>query len=407
MEDESHLVDNLISLQNEIEVMIGNFDDDLLAQNVRIAFSQFIHPKEKTVATLLARYLDHKLRAGNTALTDAELADRMDNALVIFRTLSSKDVFEAVFTRLFARRILLRRSASSDSERAMLERLRGEYGPDFVARLEAMLRDIELSDELMGVYPGVQVSAAGSTFNFEVSVLTHSHWPTFKDVNVNLPDFLANAHKQFESFYQTRYSGRTIHWNHNLGSCVLNADLGRAGTRILHLSALQALVLLLFNDATVLSYEDIQKATMIEPAELKRTLQSLACGTIPTRVLRKQPQGRDVDNTDTFRVNENLQNNHRRIRINEIQMQDTPEEHREVEHRVVIDRDLLLQAAAMRVLKARKRIEHNDLVTEVVAQTRNRFSVEISELKKAFERLIEKDFMERDKHDHNIYLYVA
>lgn len=48
---------------------------------------------------------------------------------------------------------------------------------------------------------------------------------------------------------------------------------------------LQTVVLMLFNDAEKLSFQDIKEATGIEDKELRRTLQSLACGKV--RVLQK------------------------------------------------------------------------------------------------------------------------
>ena len=42
----------------------------------------------------------------------------------------------------------------------------------------------------------------------------------------------------------------------------------------------QAAVLMLFNDADALSYKDILAGTGLEEKELKRTLQSLACGKV-------------------------------------------------------------------------------------------------------------------------------
>lgn len=44
-------------------------------------------------------------------------------------------------------------------------------------------------------------------------------------------------------------------------------------------------MLMLFNDAMKLSFEDIKDSTSIEDKELRRTLQSLACGKV--RVLQK------------------------------------------------------------------------------------------------------------------------
>ena len=50
----------------------------------------------------------------------------------------------------------------------------------------------------------------------------------------------------------------------------------------------QTVVLMLFNDADALALEDIAAATGIEDRELRRTLQSLACGKM--RVLTKEPK---------------------------------------------------------------------------------------------------------------------
>ena len=53
-------------------------------------------------------------------------------------------------------------------------------------------------------------------------------------------------------------------------------------------SGVQTVVLMLFNDADALSFEEIKVASGIEDRELRRTLQSLACGKI--RPITKEPK---------------------------------------------------------------------------------------------------------------------
>lgn len=48
---------------------------------------------------------------------------------------------------------------------------------------------------------------------------------------------------------------------------------------------LQTVVLMLFNDAQSLTFQEIKDTSAIEDKELRRTLQSLACGKV--RVLNK------------------------------------------------------------------------------------------------------------------------
>ena len=56
------------------------------------------------------------------------------------------------------------------------------------------------------------------------------------------------------------------------------------------MSLFQTLCLLLFNEGNEFTLEEIATATAIEDSELRRTLQSLACGK--ARVLSKVPKVR-------------------------------------------------------------------------------------------------------------------
>jgi cullin-4 len=54
-----------------------------------------------------------------------------------------------------------------------------------------------------------------------------------------------------------------------------------------------------------------------EDAELRRTLQSLACGK--KKVLKKIPPGRDVEDGDLFRFNNDFEDPRAKVHINSIQ----------------------------------------------------------------------------------------
>lgn len=93
------------------------------------------------------------------------------------------------------------------------------------------------------------------------------------------------------------------------------------GKKELQVSLFQALVLILFNESDNLSLEDIKTATNIEDGELRRTLQSLACGK--ARVLQKTPRGKDVGDKDKFMFHYEFAHKLFRIKINQIQMKET------------------------------------------------------------------------------------
>jgi cullin-4 len=55
----------------------------------------------------------------------------------------------------------------------------------------------------------------------------------------------------------------------------------------------------------------------VDDGELRRTLQSLACGK--KKVLKKNPPGRDVGDGDVFRYNPDFEDPRAKVHINSIQ----------------------------------------------------------------------------------------
>ena len=91
-------------------------------------------------------------------------------------------------------------------------------------------------------------------------------------------------------------------------------------------------------------------ATGIEDSELRRTLQSLANGQIGTRVITKEPKGKDVLDGDVFHFNEDFTNKLFRIKINTIQLKETAEEHEKTHEDVFRDREYQVDAAIVRTM---------------------------------------------------------
>ena len=340
-QDEENLIERLLDFKSKIDKTVdqafagkGDF-----RQKRKEGFEKVVNSRTGggKVAELCAKYLDVKLKSGNKTMTDQELEHCLDEALALFRYTHAKDMFEEFYKRHFAKRLLLNRSASSDAEQSMLLKLKDECGPAFTQRLETMLKDITLSDEMMKSFGSAQDkmrTADGedskeldpSFVDVSVNVLTQAHWPTYPITDVRIPPLMAAAAERFTDFYSSRNAGRRLHWAHSLGTCVIRATFPKCGEKELHVSEFQAIILLLFNSLASgekLSYGSIKEQTGLDDAELKRTLQSLACGQIPTRVIRKDPQGREVNETDHFHFNEAFRNDRHRIRINQIQMQDT------------------------------------------------------------------------------------
>ena len=352
---------------------------------------------------------------------DAEINLHLSNALDLFRFVHGKAVFEAFYKKDLARRLLMARSASNDAERGMLQRLKNECGAGFTHNLESMFKDMDLArDEMASYNQLLDDRGTRPAMDLGVNVLSAAAWPTYPDVSVTIPTSILKIMSDFETHYNMKHNGRKLTWKHALAHCQLKAKFPKGNKEIV-VSGFQAIVLLLFNDADSISYTDIQAASGLSEAELKRTLQSLACAKY--RVLSKSPKGRDVNETDTFAFNAGFADQKLRIKINQIQLKETKEENKETHQRVAADRHYETQAAIVRIMKSRKTIRHVELISEVIKATKSRGVLDPADIKKNIEkfvlprqtpceehanvccRLIEKDYMERG--EGNTYDYVA
>ncbi|XP_045781238.1 cullin-4A isoform X2 [Maniola jurtina] len=404
-ERDKTMVAELLEFKEQLDnVVTSCFQrNDRFLYSIREAFEHFINQRQNKPAELIAKFVDLKLRAGNKEATEEELERLLDKIMVLFRFIHGKDVFEAFYKKDLAKRLLVGKSASVDAEKSMLSKLKQECGGGFTCKLEGMFKDMELSKDINITYKQhLAATQEGAGLDLSVYILTMGFWPTYPPVEVRLPAELTRHQEHFAKFYLAKHSGRKLQWQATLGHCVLRAHFAQ-GNKELQVSLFQALVLLLFNDGDNLSFEDIKTATNIEEGELRRTLQSLACGK--ARVVTKVPRGRDVQDKDQFSFNGDFTNKLFRIKINQIQMKETSEEQKATEERVFQDRQYQIDAAIVRVMKMRKTLSHNLLISELYNQLK--FPVKPADLKKRIESLIDRDYMERDKDNPNQYNYVA
>ncbi|XP_067298437.1 cullin-4A [Pseudorasbora parva] len=367
------------------------------------AFESFINNRPNKPAELIAKYVDSKLRAGNKEATEEELERILDKIMIIFRFIHGKDVFEAFYKKDLAKRLLVGKSASVDAEKSMLSKLKHECGAAFTSKLEGMFKDMELSKDVMIQFKQyMQNQTDPSNIELTVNILTMGYWPSYIPMDVHLPAEMVKLQEVFKLFYLGKHSGRKLQWQPTLGHAVLKTEF-KEGKKELQVSLFQTLVLLIFNESDECSVEEIRTATGIEDGELKRTLQSLACGK--ARVLNKTPRGKDVEESDRFQFNSDFRHKLFRIKINQIQMKETVEEQVSTTERVFQDRQYQIDAAVVRIMKMRKTLSHNLLVSELYNQLK--FPVKPADLKKRIESLIDRDYMERDKENANQYHYVA
>lgn len=272
-----------------------------------------------------------------------------------------------------------------------------------------MFKDIELAREEMGSYKSrMQQNDRKQDIDLSVNILSAAAWPTYPDVPVIIPPQIKASIDSFQAHYSSKHSGRKLQWKHALAHCQMKANFPK-GNKEFVVSSFQAVVLLLFNGLAKdahLTYEHIKSESGLRKcspgtkrtttltflptaeAEVKRTLQSLACAKL--RPLTKNPKGKDINDDDTFTINESFSNEKYRIKINAIQLKETKEENKETHERVAADRQFETQAAIVRIMKGAKTMTHSQLVAEVIKATQTRGVLAVPDIKKNIDKLIEK-----------------
>eukprot|EP00005_Dracoamoeba_jomungandri_P002557 CAMPEP_0174254846 /NCGR_PEP_ID=MMETSP0439-20130205/4193_1 /TAXON_ID=0 /ORGANISM="Stereomyxa ramosa, Strain Chinc5" /LENGTH=744 /DNA_ID=CAMNT_0015336711 /DNA_START=181 /DNA_END=2415 /DNA_ORIENTATION=- len=405
-QNDSLMVQSLLDFKEKLDVLIKeSFESNPdFMHSQKEAFEHFINIRHTRSAELLAKFVDSKLRSGNKGMSEDALENLLDQVMTLFRFINGKDVFEAFYKKDLAKRLLLGKSASFDAEKSMISKLKTECGSGFTSKLEGMFKDVDLSKDIMVSFKqsAKHMSKLTGDIDVNVFVLRTGYWPNYTPIEVKLPKKLAECQEVFREFYVSKYSGKRLFWQNTLGHCVLKATFAQ-GKKELFVSLFQTVVLMLFNETNSLSYEDISDATGIEPKELKRTLLSLACGRV--RPLVKRPKGKTVEPKDTFIFNSKLRHKYFRIKINSIQLQETPEENKKTKEGVFQDRQYQIDAAVVRIMKTRKSLSHTLLLAELYKQLK--FPLRPIDIKKRIESLIDREYLERDTANASVYNYLA
>ncbi|XP_042860976.1 cullin-3-like [Penaeus japonicus] len=498
-------VQNLLDLKDRFDHFLHNSfnNDKIFKQMIAADFEYFLNLNSKS-PEYLSLFIDDKLKKGVKGMTEAEIEAVLDKTMVLFRFLQEKDVFERYYKQHLAKRLLLQKSVSEDSEKTMISKLKTECGCQFTSKLEGMFKDVTISNTINEEFKQ-RVNSAGTNLcgvDIYVRVLTTGYWPTQSaNLKANVPMAPRSAFEAFRRFYLNKHSGRQLTLQPQLGSADLNAVFygsrkedscaaasnvasvaasasvapatsGEAavssvagisssssavagaaagvssnnnglapspsvpGTptsasavgpspssapsvmgagkpsgprkHIIQVSTYQMVILMLFNTRDKLTYEEIQNETDIPDRDLVRALQSLALGKPAQRVLVKSPKTKEMESSHEFTVNDSFTSKLYRVKIQAVAAKGESEpERKETRSKVDEDRKHEIEAAIVRIMKARRRMTHNNLVAEVTDQLKSRFLPSPILIKKRIESLIEREYLARTPEDRKIYSYVA
>ncbi|KAK6909140.1 Cullin 3 [Kwoniella mangroviensis CBS 10435] len=403
-------VQDVLELKDKFDGLLESafMGDKQVQVSINEAFQSFINANPRA-PEYLSLFIDENLKKGTKARSDSEIESALEKTIVLFRFLSDKDKFERYYKNHLARRLLYARSASDDSEKQMVTKLKMEMGFQFTQKLEGMFTDMRLSNESANTFRNYLTRHGALPIDLIVNVLTASYWPQpiVATTTCTFPAALQPSMETFQKYYDSRHSGRRLTWQGNLGTADVKVRF-KNRAHDLNLSTQALVVLLLFENTKsgeTLSYPEIKTSTDLPDPDLIRTLQSLACGKF--RVLTKIPKGRDINPTDKFEFNESFTSPLARIKIMQVASKvESTKEREETQEMVDEERRHQVEACIVRIMKDRKQMSHNDLISEVAHQLSTRFSPSMSLIKKRIEGLIDREYLERTS-DMGSYRYLA
>jgi len=357
---------------------------------------------------LLAKFCDMLLKKSPKNPEEQEIMGILNNVMLVFKYIEDKDVFQTFYSKMLAKRLIHSTSASEYLEGQMINKLKQNCGYEYTSKLARMFNDMTVSRDLLDKFKAHPIYKDSPGVDFSVLVLATGSWPLQPpSTGFILPKELKTCESLFSKFYGGEFSGRKLNWLYQFSKGEMRTkyiSTTRTGYTF-QCSTYQMGVLLQFNDAEEekLTYENLQVSTQLTDGAMKNTLLSL----VKTRVLGMQPRTPKLEKTHEFWLNKKFKSKRMRVQINvpirAVQKKESDDTH----HMVEEGRKLQIQAAIVRIMKARKTLKHGNLMSEVISQLQQRFKPKIPLIKKCIDILIEKEYLERVEGQKDKYSYVA
>uniref|UniRef100_A0A1I8JBD7 CULLIN_2 domain-containing protein n=2 Tax=Macrostomum lignano TaxID=282301 RepID=A0A1I8JBD7_9PLAT len=390
-------VDGLRQLHEKFKAWVrGTFNDDAqFDRSLDLALSKVVNQldaagkKQCKSPELLARYVDAMLRKSSKAVSDSELEEKLSQCIGIFKYVEDKDVFQRHYQRLLSKRLILGVSHSSEAEEGMISKLKSACGYEFTSKFQRMFHDVRLSESQSSDFADAHGRDALG-ISLHVFVLTQGAWPLQASNTPfpRLPSPLERGVTLFQRYYTNKFQGRRLTWLHAHGTADMKLKFSR--TYSATVGAAQAILLLQFNDlpaSRTLSLADLANAVGVGEAELQRCLAPLIdCG-----ILQADATGQQLH------VNQEFHSKRSRLRVLPAPAKEAEKEQERVASQIQEDRKFFLQAAIVRIMKDRKRLNFNSLTQLVLVQTTPRFKPEVKMIKTCIESLIEKEYLTRSQ----------
>ncbi|TNV74015.1 hypothetical protein FGO68_gene4019 [Halteria grandinella] len=358
--------------------------DEKIKSSLSSAFESAIFLKVNTLSEQFSQYLDSLLVKKDENKNEEQALGQIKKALDLLKYFSAKDIFEHFYTQRLTRRLLLDLSVSVNLEVEILQILKQQCGDQYVRKAEEVLKEVRKSYDYE--HQGIRVNLV---------IISQNSWTLRND---QIPDFfLKNQKSIFQAQHQQEFKQKLLFWLVDCSHCQV-----KAFNKVLYLliqytllvSAVQAMILDFYNFKKEYKPSELIETSGLSKDEILRNLIPLE----KEKILLKT-------GANTFQLNFEFSSKRNIIKINQMQKNEKKEEIEQSTEKLLHDRKYVIDASIVKIMKRDKQhtlLEIINLVLKDLGLPINR-----QDIKQQIEVLTEKEYLQRDQNDMNLFIYLA
>ena len=289
--------------------------------------------------------------------------------------------FFSVYYQIFLMKRILSKNFNEKIELMILGKFEKIYGKSFTSKATSTIKDFINSKEFNEKFQKeLEKNEMCLEVNSEINLFSKSNFSvTASEIPFDyLPEELKDSFLLFEDFYSNVHSSRLINLSQNLSICEINAKY-KSGEYKIIMNTIQASLINMFNKESKLKKNEIEKIfgseNLMKFIDRKLIL--------------------ELDD-DILIVNEDFSSDSDVI--------DFTKETEESDFKIKNENQL--KAAIVRIMKVRRKLNYQELFLEVENQVKNTFVPNKESFEYSLNDLIEKQYIERNLDDSNIFEYV-
>jgi len=391
----------------ELITTVFEKDPQMVAVYRRLTANRINETLNEHCGTFLQLMVDHVHRL-LMGLIPCESRDVMLNECVrvcdFLDFVKDKDMYiETYRHRLTDRLIKKRNDDMIDGERYVLSHLKNIVkSASFTQRCEMMVSD--MAQGTQEVVRRMESTYRSMSEKFSPIILTAGSWNVPRSLpSLQIPGEMGQMMTTFQQWWQTQYPNRKLAYIPIWGEVEIKYNVSNTVSYLLQLAPIQAMILMLIpeNDNSI-TLSDMARMLHLENEDhdvVKKAVHSMSMGPPAGRILRRIASGDPATLTmaDSVCVDTSFRGRMKKFKIPMASIDERPgSSARNVEADVAKSREIQIEAATVRIMKARRTLSHADLVAEILRQL-SQFQPETSMIKRSLEKLIEREFIQRNE----------